>query len=628
MSLVGPFNAFIISWSGTEDRARMIAASVVGEVDSLTVIYSNTSDTDLIGPGDWVRVPDEWFYGRKFRACLERHGAGIMLQIQADAECDDWPDLIRKCRVAHASDSTLGIWAPDIRFTPWESALVDIDQAHEDDVVPVAQTDGIVWSIVEPIVSRLRLLDYEQNNLGWGIDWIAGCCARVSNLRVLRDRSILVRHPPGAGYSRDEARQQMDVFLRQMTSQERDQFLLLNSLVELRARQRGEVPLKRVGSPSPSLTVPPEGLVTELRRWPSLRAAGITERLRGLITKPEISYTFESGIPASIFRYFPANLDQELAAWTPGPFRYIPAESATEAPDIVIVTTHGNDLSERLWAIRERCVNDPVVVIWCWDNHTGYLANLVTATAADFVIPCHSNEVSYLFNNSSVVSSHVPLCCAQWSRDEAERFFASHGAMARKHKLLINYVSYPYAVERNEVIARMGTEIPEAEVLLMPAHDRTRYFAGTTEGRFAEWTAYKATIILPVTTDLSTRFFDALLAGLVPIVPRAITDVDRIIPAETLDALGVVRIGSYDIEEIRNAVHEALYRFDVMGHDGVLARHRFVLEHHMLINRVTAILHLMYMHAARELGIEFSDGAFGHALYQVVESHTATGEQG
>jgi hypothetical protein len=74
------------------------------------------------------------------------------------------------------------------------------------DLVVVAQTDGIVSSMTADIVRYLKTLDYDDNNLGWGIDWTAIAFATCNGRLAVRDGSVLVRHPRGTGYDRREAK--------------------------------------------------------------------------------------------------------------------------------------------------------------------------------------------------------------------------------------------------------------------------------------------------------------------------------------------------------------------------------------------------------------------------------------
>jgi hypothetical protein len=169
--------------------------------------------------------------------------------------------------------------------------------------------------------------------------------------------------------------------------------------------------------------------------------------------------------------------------------------------------------------------------------------------------------------------------------------------------MLVNYVDYP-ASWRSALLRSLQLEMPEAQVLLMPPEDRSRYFNQPADQRFREWMGFKTTLILPVTEDLSTRVFDALAAGLVPIVPRVVRDFDAVIPLSLQARLGIVRIDALEPTAIRYAASQALMTFDRMGHDGALLRHRFACERHLLRHRITAMVGAL---------LDFVDGRAGLA---------------
>ena len=53
------------------------------------------------------------------------------------------------------------------------------------------------------------------------LDSMAIAFAYANNVLVLRDTSLLVQHPKGKGYGREDAAEQLASFLGQMTPQER-----------------------------------------------------------------------------------------------------------------------------------------------------------------------------------------------------------------------------------------------------------------------------------------------------------------------------------------------------------------------------------------------------------------------
>lgn len=245
-------DAFIISWTGKEENARKIAAEVVDKVDRLFVIYSNATNTPTDGAGEWVQVPDAWFYGKKFEACLQRLSGDLMLQIQADASCDDWGRLIERCRTCFREREQLAVWAPEVDYTPYPLSRVKIIEAGPAELVHVAQTDGIVWTLSRDVCERLRDYDYDVNHFGWGMDWASVCYAYANDREVLVDAAIHVDHPKTRGYKGDDARRQMHLFLEQMTGRER---MFMNLMVGFMAPKEKPRPtfLQNVADLLPSL---------------------------------------------------------------------------------------------------------------------------------------------------------------------------------------------------------------------------------------------------------------------------------------------------------------------------------------------------------------------------------------
>jgi FkbM family methyltransferase len=105
-----------------------------------------------------------------------------------------------------------------------------------------------------------------------------------------------------------------------------------------------------------------------------------------------------------------------------------------------------------------------------------------------------------------------------------------------------------------------------------------------------------------------------LLCGLVPIVPTNIPDFDLLMPEEVQERLGIVRINSYQIDELRLATQSALQTYDRLGPEGALARHSCVLSHHMLGNRIAALLQMIHMLISGKLDIRFMNDHSGPGL--------------
>ena len=222
-------HAVIIGWEGKNDRARAIAASLAPAVSKLTVVYSNAAESDLTGPGDWLRVPNADFFGRKFHRAIEGFEGDIFLLVHADTDYADWPDLVRRCTHCFTALPTLGVWSPDFTYTPYPTIDVALLPLPLEGLVTVAQTDGIVFALSASVVERMKQLEEKGNNLGWGIDRAAAAFARTTGRLVVRDQTLLVRHDMSRGYMGEAAGEQMWAYLAQLSLAERDMLLLSHS---------------------------------------------------------------------------------------------------------------------------------------------------------------------------------------------------------------------------------------------------------------------------------------------------------------------------------------------------------------------------------------------------------------
>ncbi|MEO0659454.1 MAG: glycosyltransferase [Pseudomonadota bacterium] len=219
----------LIGWEGQAASTRALAEALAPHAPQLSVIYSNLEDTSEDGPGSWIRVPQSWYFGRKFARSLECLAPGdIMLQIQADVAHDRWDALVEHCAGAFEQHDRMGIWGPDLDWTPWPTQRVQNGPPISDGLVPVQQTDGVVWALHPEVSKQLAHLDYTQANLGWGIDWVALNIARRLGRRTVRDLRHQVHHPSSRGYSGATATQHMKNLLAQLPSEQRVEILALH----------------------------------------------------------------------------------------------------------------------------------------------------------------------------------------------------------------------------------------------------------------------------------------------------------------------------------------------------------------------------------------------------------------
>jgi hypothetical protein len=253
--------------------------------------------------------------------------------------------------------------------------------------------------------------------------------------------------------------------------------------------------------------------------------------------------------------------------------------------DVLLLTAHGGDLGAPIWNLR-RTLPNAFVAVWFFDNHLAYHENLRTAIAADGYFPSHAFCADHLHNPHSVNLGHLPAACVQWTAAEIAEVLAAAGE--RSDKFLAGFVDYPFSV-RHEFLQRLRA-VPEAELLLMPPNDRSRYRSKTRAERVAEWCGYKTSVVLPVERDLSIRLFDALASGQIPLVADSVLDLDRVIPPSLQETLPVLRFRMGDVDALLAAHRQALQRFDAEGQAGIWRRHDFVAKGHFLTHRIASAL--------------------------------------
>lgn len=91
---------------------------------------------------------------------------------------------------------------------------------------------------------------------------------------------------------------------------------------------------------------------------------------------------------------------------------------------------------------------------------------------------------------------------------------------------------------------------------------------------------------MPIAADLSTRVFEALITGQIPLVPIDVTDLDRVVPPALQASLPIIRFQPNSSDSAAAAWREALARFDAEGAAGVTRRYLYAREHHCLTVRL------------------------------------------
>lgn len=202
------YQFFVFVWPGQVDQGMEIERALLTQGEEVIVIASGVPK----GPSHWVHLSNEAYFGAQFATCLEMADRDILVHVQADAQVADFPELIRRMKLAFDRED-IGIWAPDVDYTFYktefvrapDTIFVDPENPLPGYLVPVLNTDCTCWALRSTIVSQLRAYQRPNWNLGWGWDSLAAACAWISGSLVVRDVEIVVAHPKGTGYDATQA---------------------------------------------------------------------------------------------------------------------------------------------------------------------------------------------------------------------------------------------------------------------------------------------------------------------------------------------------------------------------------------------------------------------------------------
>jgi len=306
-------------------------------------------------------------------------------------------------------------------------------------------------------------------------------------------------------------------------------------------------------------------------------------------------------ITSRLGKIFSPDSKRDLTAWFDA--RGIAAELSDSAltletsPDLLIKLVHLQSDVEEITAFRERHPSVPVVG-WFWDNHHHLFANYEVSEVLDIAIPGHDFASSYLRNNKTLHLDSIPLCITQWSHDEARQLWDEAESAARSNELYGGFVRYAFAEKRNALIEAL-IAAGEKGVYFLEETQLQRYFGKSQKERFTEWAQHKASVCLPLRSDLSQRLFDALLTGQIPVVAPDIPDLNVIFTAEERARLPIITFDAYTPEAVRAAHAEAIRRFDEGGTAAARQRHHFALERHTFPARINDIVTALRQCAAR-----------------------------
>ncbi len=224
----------LLCWPSVRENVRSICLSLDKLNCRKTVIDASGLPNDFTSTWDWRPVDTSYFYGKKMNEALHLLDEDIFIQVQGDLSCDNWETLVSTCIERLSMFPTVGVWSADVENTGWPTAKVSAAKIENSSLEIVCQTDCLCWAMRRPIYDRLRRMNFDENNLGWGVDWAAIVSTYANGFVAVRDRAAVVYHPTSRGYDSSEALKQQSSFLNQLELNEKALFAILMKSMGMR----------------------------------------------------------------------------------------------------------------------------------------------------------------------------------------------------------------------------------------------------------------------------------------------------------------------------------------------------------------------------------------------------------
>lgn len=248
-----------------------------------------------------------------------------------------------------------------------------------------------------------------------------------------------------------------------------------------------------------------------------------------------------------------------------------------------VVIVNNNDVGQDQAAYADfytRC-NKTIFIAWDWDNHHWLDLSIFLAAHSDIYAPAHHENLYLLSRYNWATLGPVYCATVQWSRQFLADNVAKLVTAPRSNTPLGKHIPYASFRYRNRVVSTLSQHYPS-----IGFSDRN-FHVRTPDERLHEWYSHKMHWIAPVLNDVAIRIFDALSTGGIPVVPASMQFLP---PIRDISREHIVFSTPDDIVNPKPLIERAVAMFDAAGADGIVARHRYALDHHHGDQRMADIL--------------------------------------
>ena len=233
---------------------------------------------------------------------------------------------------------------------------------------------------------------------------------------------------------------------------------------------------------------------------------------------------------------------------------------------------------------------DTLFIACLYDNHHTLEQSTTIALCVDLLFPAHYDYLAVLNRYCPFVCGPLPASTMQWTRADAQRLEPLLFSTKRSVQLSGGFTDYPQFPFRKGIVQRAMAQPVGAALELSLGQSAAHHSRRSVDDNWRVWCSSKVNLMVPTMTDLPHRFFDSLLTGNVPLVPRWVQPFFELFDTSGFDHQPWVWFDHADLDDLAPRVAQAVELFDREGEAGIAQRHRWVRDRHMLENRIERIL--------------------------------------
>ena len=244
---------------------------------------------------------------------------------------------------------------------------------------------------------------------------------------------------------------------------------------------------------------------------------------------------------------------------------------------LILVVTSQTDTSVISWF--NKIKYQGISVGWLWTRENDHYLNSLIVDTVDICIPKNKLLGRVVKNTHSFVFSSINICSLQWSKKQAEKVFDA----IINNRLTGNNLNQAVVSEKD---AKAVLRPKNTEVFWLDEN----YYKLTLEEKIARLSRHKVCVFAPKIqkNENYLAIFEALLCGLITIVASRISDIDELFSSADRKYLSLLFLNDGNHKQLSEAIEKAIFLFDRQGIAGRKKRHSFILNNHLLTNRLNS----------------------------------------